>query len=116
MDSFLLYFREECIELWSIDSNGRLIPVMYNSSNRLPLYFLLSGEQILMNDYAKKAYIKNEDNAFGDFWGNLENTSISYERFSLNNSFATLLPNVLKESILPLVAKSHFHTKFSAKI
>lgn len=113
MNPLLIYFREDCIELWSLDTNGRLLPVMYNSSNQLPLYFLLSGEQILMNNYAKDAYLNNEANAFGDFWGNLDNNSISYDRFASNNSFSTLLPYVLKEAVLPLVATSHFHTNLS---
>ena len=113
MNPLLIYFREECIELWSLDTNGRLLPVMYNSSNQLPLYFLLSGEQILMNNYAKDAYLNNEANAFGDFWGNLDDNSISYDRFASNNSFSTLLPYVLKEDVLPLVAKSHLHTNLS---
>jgi hypothetical protein len=73
MNPLLIYFREECIELWSLDTNGRLLPVMYNSSNQLPLYFLLSGEEILMNKYAKDAYLNNEANSFGDFCKNLEN-------------------------------------------
>ena len=109
----LIYFREECIELWSLDTNGRLLPVMYYSSNQLPLYFLLSGEEILMNNYAKDAYLNNEANAFGNFWENLDNKSISYDRFASNNSFSTLLLYVLKETVLPLVAKSHFHTNLS---
>lgn len=113
MNPLLIYFREECIELWSLDTNGRLLPVMFNSSNQLPLYFLLSGEQILMNNYAKDAFLNNEANAFGDFWKNLENNSISYDRFASNNSFATLLPYVLKEAVLPLIAKSHFHANLS---
>jgi hypothetical protein len=113
MNPLLIYFREEFIELWSLDNNGRLLPIMYNSSNQLPLYFLLSGEEILMNKYAKDAYLKNEANSFGDFWKNLENNSISYDRFASNNSFSTLLPYVLKEAVLPLIAKSHFHTNLS---
>lgn len=113
MNPLLIYFREECIELWSLDKNGRLQPIKYNSSNQLPLYFLLSGEEILMNNYAKDAYFNNEANAYGDFWENLENNSISYNRFASNNSFSTLLPYVLKEAVLPLVAKSHFHTNLS---
>jgi hypothetical protein len=86
---------------------------MYNSSNHLPLYFLLSGEEILMNNYAKDAYINNEDNAFGDFWKNLENNSISYNRFASNNSFSSLLPYALKEAVLPVIAKSHFYSNLS---
>lgn len=113
MNPLLIYFREDCIELWSLDNNGRLQPIMYNSSNQLPLYFLLSGEQILMDNYAKESYLNNSPNSFGDFWKNLENDSIKYDRFSSENSFASLLPFVMKESVLPSIAKSHFHTNFS---
>ena len=113
MNPLLIYFKEDCLELWSLDNNGRLQPIMYNSSNQLPLYFLLSGEQILMDNYAKESYLDSSPNSFGDFWKNIENDSIKYDRFSTENSFASLLPFVMKESILPSVAKSHFHTNFS---
>ena len=110
MNPLLIYFREECIELWSLDNNGRLLPVLYNSSNKLPLYFLLSGDEILMDNFAKQSYLTNTPNSFGDFWDNLSNESINYERFLAKNTFATLLPYVFKESVLPSIAKSHFNS------
>jgi hypothetical protein len=110
MNPLLIYFREECIELWSLDNNGRLLPVLYNSSNKLPLYFLLSGDEILMDNFAKQSYLTNTPNSFGDFWDNLSDESIKYERFLAKNTFATLLPYVFKESVLPSIAKSHFNS------
>ncbi len=110
MNPLLIYFKEDCIELWSLDNNGRLIPVLYHSSNKLPLYFLLSGDEILMDDFAKQSYFSNSPNSYGDFWHNLSNESINYERFLASNSFATLLPYVFKESVLPSIAKSHFQS------
>jgi hypothetical protein len=114
MNLLLIYFKEDCIELWSLDNNGRLLPVLYHSSNKLPLYFLLSGDEILMDDFAKQSYFNNTPNSYGDFWNNLSSESINYERFSKTNSFASLLPYVFKESILPSIAKSHFHSNLPA--
>jgi uncharacterized membrane protein len=108
MNSLLLYFKEDCIELWSIDKNDRLIPVTYISSNQLPLYFLIDGDKILMEDYAKEQYSKGISNSFGNFWRDIDNDSLTYERYSAKKSFSTLLPYALKESILPKIAKSHF--------
>ena len=109
MDSLFLFFREEVLEMWSIDANGRLLPVNYNSSNKIPLYFLLSGDQILMDSFAKESYNKNIENSFGNFWQNSASNILEYERFGAKYTFDTLLPYTLKESILPSVVKSHFH-------
>ena len=114
MNPLLIYFKEDCIELWSLDSNGRLLPVLYNSSNKLPLYFLLSGDEILMDDFAKQSYFNNTPNSYGDFWNNLSDESINFERFLASNSFASLLPYVFKESVLPSIAKSHFNSNLPA--
>jgi hypothetical protein len=109
MDSLLLFFREEELELWSIDRNGRPINVNYNSSNKVPLYFLLSGDQILMDSFAKESFKKSVVSSFGDFWQNIASNKIEYERFGAKHKYETLLPHTLKESILPSVVKSHFH-------
>jgi len=108
MDSLLLFFREEVLEMWSIDPNGRLLQVNYNSSNKIPLFFLLSGDQILMDSFAKESYNKKIENSFGDFWQNSASNMIEYQRFGAKYKFDTLLPDKLKESILPSVVKSHF--------
>lgn len=114
MDPLLFYFKDDFIELWSIDQNGRLVQVFYNSSNRIPLYFLLSGDQIIMDNYAKESFFKLQNGAFGNFWKNTGNTSITYERFGTNYQFDTLLPYAIKETILPSILKSHFNnTNFS---
>jgi hypothetical protein len=116
MNQLLIYFKKDCLELWSLDNNGRVLPVMFNSSNQLPLYFLLCGDEIVMNNYAKEQYLNGAALSFGDFWKNINNDSISYKRLSTLNSFATLLPYVLKESILPSIAQSHFNTTLSSFI
>jgi len=95
--------------MWSIDSNGRLLEVNYNSSNIIPLYFLLSGDQILMDSFAKDSFNKNVENSFGDFWQNSASNMLEYERFGKKYKFDTLLSYTLKESILPSIVKSHFH-------
>jgi hypothetical protein len=109
MEPLLLYFKEEFIEFWSIDQNGRVIPVLYNSSNRLPLYFLLSGDQIMMDNYAKDSFLKSINGSFGNFWENLGSNSLKYDRFGSKHDFDTLLPYSLKETVLPSILKSHFH-------
>jgi hypothetical protein len=109
MEPLLLYFKEEFIEFWSFDQNGRLVPILYNSSNKLPLYFLLSGDQIIMDTYAKSAYLQSINGSFGNFWGNVGSSTLKYERFGLRHDFDTLLPYSLKETILPAIIKSHFH-------
>lgn len=108
MEPLLLYFRESSLELWSVDSNGRLKPVLFQSSNKIPLNFLVSGEQILMDSYAKEAYYKNEVGAFGDFWTNTGAKKKEYQRFGIQHSFDTLLPYALKESIFPAVLRSTY--------
>jgi hypothetical protein len=109
MDPLLLYFREEWLELWSIDKNGRLIPVQFQSTNRVPLYFLLSGDQILMDNYAEESFYKNVQGSFGDFWKNTGTKKLSFNRFGSIHSFDSLLPYALKETVLPAVLKSQFH-------
>jgi hypothetical protein len=109
MNSLLLFFKEDVLEMWSLDPNSRLLPVNYNSSNKIPLNFLLSGDQILMDSFAKKSYNENVVNSFGDFWQNNASNILEYERFGSKYKFDTLLPYTLKESILPSVVKSHFH-------
>ena len=108
MEPLLLYFRESSLEMWSLDSNGRLKPVLFQSSNKIPLNFLVSGEQILMDSYAKEAYYKNEVGAFGDFWTNTGAKKKEYQRFGIQHSFDTLLPYALKESIFPAVLRSTY--------
>ncbi|MFN5209212.1 MAG: hypothetical protein ACK5D8_06945, partial [Bacteroidota bacterium] len=108
MEPLLIYLREEYLELWSIDNNGRVLPVNFQSSNKVPLYFIQNGDQIEMDDNAKQQYLNN--NSFGDFWKNMGNKSLTYTRFQKSFLFDTLLPYAMKESVLPEVLKSHFHS------
>jgi len=110
MDPLLIYIREDYLELLSMDSNGRVLPVNYQASNKVPMYFLLNGDQIQMDQYAKKQFSESTSNSFGNFWKNTGNQSLLYSRFHKNHAFDTLLPYALKENILPEVIKSHFHS------
>jgi hypothetical protein len=112
MDPLLIYFKEDYIELWSIDSNDRLLPVNFQSSNKIPLYFLLNGDQIQMDGFARSQYLEHTSGifTFGDFWKNIGSNLITYSRFEKSYSYDTLLPFALKESILPSIIKSHFHS------
>jgi len=114
MQSLLLYFREEFLELWSMDANGRLVPVQYQNDHKIPLCFLINGDQVQMDEYARDAFNRKISGSFGDFWNNTGNKSISYNRFGSIHTFDTLIHYALKESILPTVLKSYFHnTNFS---
>jgi hypothetical protein len=108
MKPLLLYFREDFLELWSIDPNDRLTPLVINSSHKIPLYFFLSGDQILMDDFAKENFSKSIPNSFGDFWKNTGSHSLTYKRFNAVQTFDQLLPFGIKETILPAVLKSAF--------
>jgi ribosomal protein L7/L12 len=109
MESLLLYFREEFLELWSMDANGRLVPVHYQNNYKIPLYFLINGEQVQMDEYARDAFNRNVTGSYGDFWKNIDNRGVTYTRFGSNHSFSTLIHYALKESVLPTVLKSYFH-------
>jgi len=110
MDPLIIYIREDYVELLSIDNNGRILPVNYQSSNKVPLYFILNGDQIEMDDNAKQQYLNSTNDSFGDFWKNTGNKSLIYYRFQKYFTFDTLLPYAMKESVLPDVIKSHFHS------
>lgn len=110
MNPLLLFIKEEYIEFLSIDSNGRVLPVNFQSSNRVPLYFLINGDQIQMDEHAKSEFINNTRNSYGEFWKNTGTQSLSYNRFQKSYFFDTLLPYAIKETILPDIIKSHFHT------
>jgi hypothetical protein len=110
MDPLLIYFREDWLELWSIDSNGRVVPVNFQSNNIVPLYFLLDGDLIQMGNYAKTQFANNVKDSYGKFWKSLGDTSLDYTRFEKQFSFDTLLPYALKGSVLPEIIKTYFHT------
>ena len=57
----LIYFKEYTVEFWSIDQSRRLVPINFGVDNRAPLYFLVSGDQISMDQNAKIQFdLKNE--------------------------------------------------------
>jgi tetratricopeptide (TPR) repeat protein len=111
MEYLLLYFTEDHLELWSVDRNDRLVPVKYQSGNRLPLNFMISGDKILMDDHARESYRKKVDGSYGDFWVNIGDETKTYNRFGTSHNCDTLLHYALKETVLPDVLKSHFQGK-----
>jgi len=104
----LLYFKEDCLELWSMDDNGRLMQLEYQSLNKIPLYFLLDKDQILMDNHAKNAYLKKDPGSFGDFWVNAVKQDLTYKRFGANFPSDSLIHYALKETILPSIFLKYF--------
>jgi uncharacterized membrane protein len=104
----LLYFKEDSIELWSIDDNERLIPLEYQSLNKIPLYFLLDKDHILMDNHAKNAYLKRDPGSYGDFWGNFSKQELTFNRFGSNFPCNSLIHYALKETILPSIFNKYF--------
>jgi hypothetical protein len=96
-----------------MDWNGRLLPINYQTDNKVPLYFLLSGDQILMDAFAKESFQQSIQTqisgSYGDFWRNTGNANINYERFGARHVFDSLLPHALKESVIPTVLRTQFH-------
>ena len=111
MNQLLLYFTEEYLELWSVDRNGRLVPVNYQSGNKIPLHFFVNGDKISMDDNARESYKKKVEGSFGHFWKNTGSSTLTYKRFGAVHRFDSILHYALKETVLPSVLKSHFQNK-----
>ena len=111
MNTLLIFFREDCLELWSIDTNNRLVPVLYNGTHEVPLYFLYDrvDEQIYIGGHAKEQYLRQSDGTYGDFWGQVVNSTEVYSRYGKSEELLTLLHFSLNESLIPEILKSHFH-------
>jgi hypothetical protein len=104
----LIYFKENEVEFWSIDQNRRLIPVNCGSNNKAPLYFLVNGDQIAMDQNAKLQFEAESDNCFGNYWANLLNPKLKYNRFNTTHQFSSLLAYSLKEEILPAIIRFNY--------
>jgi len=104
----LIYFKEAVVEFWSIDQNKRLIPINCGANNIAPLYFFVSGDQISMDQNAKMQFDSNADNSYGNYWINILNTQLKYNRFNTSYSFSTLLSYAIKENILPDIIRYNF--------
>ena len=104
----LIYFKEEVVEFWSIDQNKRLIPINFGANNIVPLSFLVSGDQISMDQNAKMQFDSNADNSYGNYWANILNSQLKYNRFHNSHSFSTLLSYAIKENILPHIIRNNF--------
>jgi hypothetical protein len=104
----LIYFKEHEIEFWSIDQNKRLIPIICGSTNKVPLYFFVNGDQIDMDRNAKMQYELNADNSYGNYWVNLLNPQLKYNRFNTSHPFSSLLAYSIKETILPAIIRFNY--------
>jgi len=111
MNTLLIFFREDCLELWSIDTNNRLVPVLYNGTHEVPLYFLYDrvDEQIYIGGHAKEQYLRQSAGTYGDFWGQVVNSTEVYSRYGKSEELLSLLHFSLNESLIPEILKSHFH-------
>ena len=104
----LIYFKEHEIEFWSIDQNKRLIPIICGSTNKVPLYFFVNGDQIDMGQNAKMQFELNADNSYGNYWVNLLNPQLKYNRFNTSHPFSSLLAYSIKETILPAIIRFNY--------
>ncbi len=104
----LIYFKEYTVEFWTIDQSRRLVPINCGLDNRAPLYFLVSGDQISMDQNAKMQFDSNLENAFGDYWINILNPQLKYNRFNASHPFSSLLSYAIKENILPDIIRNNY--------
>jgi hypothetical protein len=109
MNPLLIFFREDSLQLWTKDLNNRISPVTYQSNSEIPLYFLLNGDEVLMDAYARDQFLRESPGSFGSFWKNLDNKNLAYTRYGRTESFSTLLFYSLKEQVLPSVLRSSFN-------
>lgn len=104
----LIYFKESSVEFWSIDQNRRLIPINCGVDNKVPLYFFVNGDQISMDQNAKNQFESNADNSYGNYWTNILNPQLKYNRFNKSYPFSSLLSYAIKESILPDIIRYNY--------
>jgi len=105
----LIYFKEHTVEFWSIDQNRRLIPLNFGNSNCAPLNFFINGDTIYMDQNALNQFDSNAENSFGDYWINILNPTLKYNRFNTSYEFSSLLSYALKENILPDILSYHYN-------
>jgi hypothetical protein len=104
----LIYFKENEVEFWSIDQNKRLIPINCGTNNKAPLYFFVSNDQIAMDQNAKMQFESNVDNSYGNYWSNLLNPQLKYNRYNASHQYSTLLSYSIKENILPAIIRFNY--------
>ena len=104
----LIYFKEYTVEFWSIDQSRRLVPINFGVDNRAPLYFLVSGDQISMDQNAKIQFDLKTDNTYGNYWTNILNPQLKYNRFNSTHPFSSLLSFAIKENILPDIIRYNY--------
>jgi len=105
----LIYFKEHTVEFWSIDQNRRLIPLNFGNSNIAPLNFFVNGDEIYMDQNALYQFDSNADNSFGNYWINILNPILTYNRFNTSYAFSSLLSYAVKENILPDIIRYNYN-------
>ncbi len=108
MENILLFFRYDQVELWSIDSSKRLIPLNYLDSNVIPLYFLISGSDLTIGGFAKEQFQKGVGECLGNFWSEVAFSEEKIIRNTSSVSKKNLLSTTIFESILPELSRNYF--------
>lgn len=68
-----------------------------NGSEKILLYFYVSGGDVRNDDFARERFEANDSNAFGDFYETILNKSIKFRRFDLELEPINLLKDVIEE-------------------
>uniref|UniRef100_UPI00404ADE08 hypothetical protein n=1 Tax=Flavobacterium sp. TaxID=239 RepID=UPI00404ADE08 len=108
MNKILIFFRHSHFELWSIDTNNRLVKLDYLDSNVIPLYFLISGSDISVGSFAKEQFEKGIGESLGHFWSQLALSEEKIIRGSKSLAKKELLPTALFEQVFSELARNYF--------
>jgi hypothetical protein len=108
MNKILIFFRHDHFEIWSIDANNRLIPLSYLDSNIVPLYFLISGTDISIGNFAKEQYNKGIGESLGCFWSEVAFSEQKIIRGSKSIQRKELLEIALLEIVFPELIRNYF--------
>ena len=108
MNSILFFFRYDHFEIWSIDSNKRLVKINYQESNVVPLYFLISGSDISIGSFPKGQYLNGIGGTYGIFW-----KEVAFSNETIIRGVSTIEKNqlfgtTLIEQILPEICRNYF--------
>lgn len=108
MNKILIFFRHDHFEIWSIDANNRLIPLLFLDSNIVPLYFLISGTDISIGNFAKEQYNKGIGESLGCFWSEIAFSEQKIIRGSKSIQRKELLEIALLEIVFPELIRNYF--------
>ena len=100
MSEILIYFREDTVELWSLDQSSRLLKIKDESgSNIIPLYFDVSDTDIKFGAFAEKSFKEGRRNTFGNYWGDVINSKDSFNYYGTSVPVSEALSLYLKRVI-----------------